>query len=250
MKRSLKNMNGYSVEMLDGTKGKVRDFLFDEESWVIRYLEVGFGNLFKDKRILIPKTFLKEPDWNNEHFPVNLKKEDVESCPDLDDKAPVSREYEKEMSKHYEIDYYWPTMYAPPVGATAYYPPRPLHSPAKVVEENEVETSLRSFVEVKGYHIRAKDGKLGHVDDIIADDEDWQIVYLIIDTSNWKPWSKSVILSLDWLENISYTNREVGINLESDHIKNAPEYDPSHPVDIDYEKVLYEYYNKILEKGE
>jgi len=249
MKRSLKNITGYSVEMLDGPKGKVKDFLFDEDSWIIRYLEVGFGNLFMDKRILIPKTFLKEPDWSRKHFPVNLNQKDLESCPVLDEHAPVSREYEKQLSKHYEIDYYWPTLYAPPVGATPYYPPRPLHSPSKIVDEEDIETSLRSFAEVKGYHIHATDGKLGHVDDIIAEDEDWQIVYLIIDTSNWRPWSKVVILSIDWLDQISYTKREVSINLKSEHIKNAPEYDPSHPIDMDYEKVLYDYYRKILNQS-
>lgn len=249
MKRSLKNITGYSVEMLDGPKGKVKDFLFDEESWIIRYLEVGFGNLFKDKRILIPKTFLKDPDWNKEHFPVNLDQKDVESCPDLDERAPVSRAYEKKLSEHYEIDYYWPTLYAPPVVTTPYYPPRPLHSPSKIVDEEDIDTSLRSFVEVKGYHIRATDGKLGHVADMIVDDEDWQIVYLIIDTSNWRPWSKVVILSIDWMESISYTNRAVTINLESEHIKNAPEYNPAHPIDMDYEKVLYEYYHKIFDKS-
>ena len=46
--------------------------------------------------------------------------------------------------------------------------------------ENEIETSLRSFREVKGYRIRARDGKLGQIEDMLVDDDDWQIVYLII----------------------------------------------------------------------
>jgi len=239
-------MTGYNVEMLDGPSGKAKDFLFDEESWIVRYLEIEYGSFFQGKRILIPNTFLKDPDWNKKQFPVNLSQQDLESCPDLDERTPVSRAYEKSLSEYYGIDDYWPTIYAPPMGITPYFPPRPLRSPSKIVDESDMDTSLRSFKEVKGYHIRATDGKLGHVEDMIVDDADWQVVYLIVDTSNWLPWSKVVILSIDWLDKISYTNQEVTINLKSEHIKHAPEYDPSHPIEMDYEKVLYEYYNDIL----
>lgn len=246
MKRSLKNLIGYSIEALDGTKGKAKDFLFDEESWVVRYLDADYGKLFKNKRVLIPRIFLEEPDWDREHFPVKLKKENIASCPDLDERMPVSRKYEKELSKHYNIDHYWPYYYAP-TGAV-YFPPRPMSPPLKIMNEKDLNTSLRSFREVKDYHIKATDSKMGHVEDLIVDDEDWQIVYVIVDTSNWLPWSKKVLLAIDWLEDISYVDRQVTIGLPSDTIKDAPEFDSSRPMDIDYEKALYDFYHKSFVK--
>lgn len=248
MKRSLKNLTGYSLEAMDGPKGEVRDFLFDEERWIIRYLEADFGNLFKNKKVLIPGIFLKKPEGDNKHFPVNLTKEDIESCPDLDEKMPVSREYEKELNKHYNIDNYWPYVYTAPAGAAMYFPPRPIKVPSKIINEKDLDTSLRSFKEVKGYYIKAINGKLGHVEDIIIDDNDWQIVYLIVDTSNWQPWSKKVLLPVDWMGEISYVDRKVTINLISEIIKNAPEFYPVHSVEIDYEKALYEFYNNSFGK--
>ena len=248
MKRSLSYLTGYSVEALDGPKGKVKDFLFDEEGWIVRYLEADYGNLFKNRKVLIPKLFLKEPEWDRKHFPVNLTREDIKSCPDLEEKMPVSREYEKLLSKHYNIDYYWPYVYPSPAGTPMYFPPRPMRPPKKIVSEKDVDTSLRSFKEVKGYHIRAIDGKLGHIEDLIVDDEDWQIVYMIIDTSNWRPWSKKVLLAVDWLDEISYVDGEVPINLTTDVIRKAPEYNASRPIEMDFEKILYDFYDKRFAK--
>jgi hypothetical protein len=113
-----------------------------------------------------------------------------------------------------------------------------------------MESKLRSFREVKGYRIRARDGKMGQIEDMLVDDEDWQIIYLIIDTSKWLPWSKDVILSIDWMKTISYAEREVAIDLETEQIKNAPEFDPSHPIEMDYEKALRNYYSEIIETQE
>ncbi|MBS0010092.1 MAG: hypothetical protein KFF49_01695, partial [Bacteroidales bacterium] len=235
MKRSLKYLTGYTIEANDGPKGKVRDFLFDEERWLIRYMEADLGGFFSLKRVLIPRLFIKAPDREEETIPVNLKGKDVESCPDIDKEIPVSRAYEMELNKYYNIDNYWQYDFGA-VASPVLFPPRPMGIPAKAVSEEDIDTSLRSFEEVKGYHIKAVDGTMGHIDDIIVDDEDWQIVYVIADTSNWLPWSKKVMLPIDFLENISYVKQEVSIRLKKATIKQAPEFDVSHPLEISHEK--------------
>jgi sporulation protein YlmC with PRC-barrel domain len=247
MKRSLKELTKFSIETLDGTSGKARDFLFDEEYWVIRYLEGDFGNFFVDKRVLIPRLLLEKPDWKEKHFPLSINKNEIENCPDIDKRMPVSREYEKALSKHYEIDYYWPYGYTASPGL-GLYPPRPIKPPVKTVSEEDLDTSLRSFREIEGYHIHCLDGKLGHVEDLIVDDDDWQVVYLIVDTSNWMPWSKKVVLSLDWLEKISYTDLEVSVKLNTDTVKNAPEYDSGNAITEELEKELYDFYSRSFVK--
>jgi hypothetical protein len=158
----------------------------------------------------------------------------------------VSREYEKKLFRYYGIDLYWPYAYTAPGGASIFYPPRPMNIPNKAVEEEDLDTNLRSFNEVRGYHIQALDGKIGHVEDIIVDDGDWQVVYLVIDTKNWVPWSKNVILSIDWLDKVSFINREVFVNLHSETIQKAPEIKHSHPIEMEYERALYEYYTDLF----
>lgn len=230
---------------MDGPKGKVRDFLFDEDRWVIRYLETDFGRLFGKKRLLIPKIFMQVPDTYNEKFPVNLVEKDIEACPDLDEEVPVSRAHESELNKHYGMENYW--MYdVSAMDSTILYPPRPLKIPPKVPNERSLDTRLRSFDEVKGYRIKAIDGIIGHLDDIIVDDKDWQIIYIIADTSNWLPWSKKVMLPLDFLKDISYVKQQVSIELRKDIIKNAPEYNSSRPLEIQAERTVYEYLTMLM----
>jgi hypothetical protein len=57
-----------------------------------------------------------------------------------------------------------------------------------------------------------------------------------------------VVLSIEWLEKISYVDQEVRIDLDTSRIKDAPEFDPSHPIDMDYEKALESFYKKGREQ--
>jgi sporulation protein YlmC with PRC-barrel domain len=244
MKRSLKDFKGFSIETIDGTKGKIKDFLFDEETWKVRYLEADFGSFFKDKRVLLPVNAIKAPLWDDKTVPLNITGKQIEDSPSPEDKPTVSREYENELMKHFGYAAYWSSGYIPPAHTGLYYPARPLNVPTAEVNEEELDTKLRSFNEVKGYHILATDGHLGHVEDMIADDADWQLIYLIIDTSNWRPWSKKVILMISWLKEISYAKKEVSIGVDTEAIKNAPEYDVSKPFEKSFEEALMDYYER------
>ena len=125
---------------------------------------------------------------------------------------PVLREYERELNRHFNIEDYWPSIYSFPAGSGVFHPPRPIRIPSKLGNEKELDSSLRSFREVKAYSIAGKENRFGQVEDLIMDDKDWQDVYLVADTSSWKPWSKSVVLSVNWLDSISYVKHEVMID--------------------------------------
>lgn len=103
MKRSLDELIGYSLKARDGEKGKVKNFLFDDRSWMIRYLEAELGNFLAEKRVLIPRMFLGEPEWGDRHFPIELSVERIKDSPDLNFDMPVSRKYEQELVKHYDF---------------------------------------------------------------------------------------------------------------------------------------------------
>jgi len=246
MKRSLKELLGYTLETKEGKNGTIKDFLFDEKKWIIRYLEADFGNWLSSRTVLIPRVFLKPPRWDDKHFPAEIGQSDIEKCPAVDDKLPVSRKYEEEMYKHYRMNPYWTTAVVASKGV--FFPPRPVELPSSDISEDDLDTILRSFTEVEGYHIQAIDGKLGHIDDIIIDDDDWQIVYVVVDTKNWLPWSKKVLISVEWMHAISYLNRKINIKLTTETIKNAPEYQPAQEISLLYEKSLYDYYSQSLIK--
>jgi hypothetical protein len=239
----------YSIQGKDGLLARVKDFLFDDQGWILRYLDVDFSDLPESGRVLVPVSKVESVDWNKKLFRSDIDRKRVQTTPGRDEKLPVSREYEEKLNKHYNLDAYWPFAYHAAVGLPPLYPPRPLRVPAGTVDENELESHLRSFLEVKEYRIRARDKSLGEVSDLIVDDEDWQVVYLIMDTSRLLPWSKHVILSVDWLSSISFSDMEIATDLTTEQIKNAPEYNPGHPVDMDYEQALNEYYTHLFQQA-
>lgn len=246
MKRSLKRLSGYTLETIDGKNGKVNDFLFDEKQWIIRYLEADFGNLFSSQKILIPRAFLRSPIWENSTFPTELKEDQIKNCPKIDEHLPVSRKYENELFKYYQINPYWATPYGGLPGN--FYTPRLMDVPSEDFSEKGLDTILRSFNEVDGYFIHAIDGRLGHIEDLLIDDTDWKITYVIIDTKNWLPWSKKVIIAVDWMDSISYEKKEVKINLKTDTIKDAPEFHSIELLDFRFEQSLYDFYSQSLIK--
>lgn len=246
MKRSLNELSSNIVETNDGKTANVKDFLFDEKEWRIRYMDADFGGLFTSKKILIPKAFFKQPPWESNIFPTEISSGDIENCPKVDDHLPVSREYENILHEHYELDPYWGTAYIATSGS--FYPPRPIKTPEKDVKEENIESILRSFKEIIGYKIKSLTDVFGQIDDILIDDVDWQIVYLVIDTKSWVPWSKRVIIAVDWLDEISYTKHMVKLNLTTESIKDAPEFVMEKLVDEKFEKSVFDFYHSSLLK--
>lgn len=96
---------------------------------------------------------------------------------------------------------------------------------------------------MEGYHIKAKDGEVGHVEEFIIDDNSWLIRYLVVDTMNWLP-AKKILIAPEWVENISWTKNQLELDLPKDMIENAPEYEFTTTVSREFEERLYEHYDK------
>ena len=79
---------------------------------------------------------------------------------------------------------------------------------------------LHRLSRVKGFHIHATDGEIGHVDDFVIDESTWAIQYLVVDTSNffggkWVVVAPSVITAIEW------GKLRVEVALTRDQIKNG-----------------------------
>jgi hypothetical protein len=74
---------------------------------------------------------------------------------------------------------------------------------------------------LRGYHILANDGEIGHVDDFLFDERTWTIRYLVVDTSNWIG-GRSVLISVASLERIDSPARKIHVKLTRDAIKRGP----------------------------
>lgn len=95
MLRNLKDLERYTVGATDGDLGRVVDFLFDDERWVVRYLVVEPGGFFDERRVLISPISFRQVDWRLQCFNVALTKDKVRNSPSIDLDKPVSRQYER-----------------------------------------------------------------------------------------------------------------------------------------------------------
>lgn len=239
MLRSTRQLLGYSVQAKDGEVGEIDDFLFDDQSWAIRYLVVDTGNWLVDRKVLVLPAALDVPNWEAEMLTVSITRQQIEDSPPLALDQPVSRQKEAELHRYYGWPAYWT------LGTTSAYPAAETEqSPQSEVEQvPENDPNLRSIEEVKGYHIEARDGQIGHVDDFIADDENWIIRYMVVDTRDWLP-GKHVLISPTWVEGVTWDMRQVRVDLKRETIKHSPEFDPSIPLNREYEIRLYDYYGR------
>jgi hypothetical protein len=80
---------------------------------------------------------------------------------------------------------------------------------------------LHKTSELRGYHILATDGEIGHVDDFLIDEGSWTFRYLVVDTSNWIG-GKSVLISAAAIDRVDSPARKVYVKLAREAIEHGP----------------------------
>jgi sporulation protein YlmC with PRC-barrel domain len=120
------------------------------------------------------------------------------------------------------------------------YPPRPIRVPHSRPNENDIDTNLRSFNEIRGYSIHALDQKFGKIENLIFDDEDNQVIYVIVSASISTFSENKLMIPVNWLSEVSYKNKEIMVDLHSETIKEAPLYREKENIDLTYEQQLYD----------
>jgi hypothetical protein len=238
---AVSGLEGCAVKASDGRVGAVKDFLFDDRTWTIRWVAVGGGEFLPGRQVLIhpsaiapleapPKPRLPMMSAGEPlELSVNLTKQEIEAGPHLGEDQPVSRDMEALLYDYYGWDPYWGTTH---FGA-AVLP----NAEARIIDDAargeahaesppvEGADHLQSVAEFKGYYVHAVDGDIGHVENLLADDAKWEIRYLVIATRNWWP-GKVVQLSPYAVKDIDWFGEHVNMNVSREQVRSAPVWDP------------------------
>lgn len=235
MFQSMKNLIGFTVRAHDGDCGKIKDVLFDDTTRAVRYFVVDTGGWLTNRQVLLAPAAVERPDGESRTIPTSLTKRSIEDSPNVESDKPISRQHEVALADYYNWPAYWGAM------GHAGVPLRPVTT---AVADEEADPNLRSVSEVIGYDIECTEGSLGHVEDLILDTEEWSVRYLVVDTRNWLPGGKKVMLVYDWLTHFSWPERKAFVDLQQDQVRSAPEYDPRAPVNREMEARLFDFYGR------
>jgi len=261
MLRNLKDLEGYALRATDGDIGAVKDFYFDDERWTVRYLVVKTGH-WLGRKVLISPVSIGAPDDADKVLPVSITREQVKNSPDIDTDKPVSRQHEIDTLGYYGYPAYWdgvglwgaasmPGLMLPEVGYTgagtaalsADLADNPALAEAIATRHQNDDPHLRSCNDVTGYHIKAQDGEIGHVQGWIVDEQSWAIRYLIVDTSNW--WmGHRVLVAPQWITQVSWSDSIVAVNLTREAIESSPPWDGASPPSREQEAGIYAHYDR------
>ena len=72
---------------------------------------------------------------------------------------------------------------------------------------------------VRGFHIQATDGEVGHVDDFLFD-ASWTIAYLVVDTSNWIG-GKSMLIPTTAIERVDSPEKKIHVKMSREEVRNG-----------------------------
>ena len=206
MLRSLYVMLDYHLAATDGELGRVHDFLFDDESWVVHYLVAETASPTGKRKALVLPFVVGQPDWQMRRLPVLLTSEQIRTGPPLESDLPISRQRKSGLK-------------------------RP-------------GSHLRSFREILGYSIYTTDGEAGIIEDFIVEATLWGVHHVVV-TLNQHP-RRSILLPPESIRSISWPGKAAWVNMSLHELEKNRDFDPATPVNRDDEHRLYDYYGRPI----
>ena len=138
---SVRRLHWRPVQARDAPAGELKDVLFDDQSWLVRYLVIDTVGAMPRRDVLV------RPAQVEAAAPLKLRltREELKQCPDLDEDRPVYLQYDM-------------------AGL-----PRP------------ADPHLRSGETLLGFAVRSGGRTTGSLQDIEIDAERWLVASLVLD---------------------------------------------------------------------
>ena len=257
MLKNISDLKNYAISASDGEIGHLKDFYFDDKSWVVRYLVVETGSWLFSRKVLISPIAINHINWDDKLLSIHQSKEQIKNSPDIDTDKPVSRQHEIIYNGYYNYPLYWgggglwgvedyPTSLLPnQVTGNANFPRNVGALTADEIKDTEkFDPHLRSFDEISRYKIQTPEGEIGHVKGFLVNEANWLVRYLVVDTNNWWP-SHGVLVEIGRLAEVRWADKTIVVNLSRESIKDAPSYDSSRELTYEDELALQRHYDQL-----
>lgn len=222
MLHHIKDLYRDTLAAIDGDIGRVKDWYFDDQTWMIRYLVADTGTWLPGRLVLLAPQALGKMEPFEKTLHVKLTKKQIKNCPPIESHLPVSRQHEIEYYRYYGWPAYWETDATWGLGVSPVLLPQPVAPPRRRSDRH-----LQSTRAVNGYLIRATDGAIGTVSGFMVDDRNWEIRELVAETGHWYD-GRQILISPSKVREIDYGDSLIRVDLTKAEIQNKAEHDPVH----------------------
>ncbi len=234
------SLKGFAIEASDGRIGTVGDFLFDDSTWHVRWMVINTGSWLTGRTVLVHPSAIGRADHKSQKLVVRLTRAEVEKSPDILLDEPASRQIE--YGEHHCPG--WDPAWGNPRYVAGFWGGIGIRvSRERLAEEKSMlkrprgggqtddgDPHLRSVSAITGNHVHCTDGLVGHVQDVLLDDADWNIRAIIVDTEHWRP-GKHLMVPPSAIRDISWPRQDVRLNISSHETKESPTWTPTDVVD-------------------
>lgn len=215
----------YSFQVIDGPGGRLIDMYFDDDRWGVRYLICRLGPEGEHRDVLVSPLSVTEINSREKKISLILNQKGLELSPDYDEKVPISRQYEEELSQKYDFPQYWitPGLYSVGMEQAVILDHLKQETEKNVELHGEGENShLRSARELLYYKTEAVDGSAGRVDDFQIHYPTWDIRWLIIQRGILF-FKKKKKINIKRIDNLSWAEGSITLLLTKDALREIPE---------------------------
>jgi hypothetical protein len=228
MLQNINELYGNRLAASDGDIGHVKDFYFDDKTWVIRYLVADTGSWLTGRLVLLSPHAFGCLDQDKKVLLVNLTRKQIENSPSIESHQPVSRQYEVEYYRYYGWPAYWVGGAMGGLGGyPAVVPPSEGEGLAHLKHHHRDDKHLQSTRAMTGYQIQTVDGAIGEVSGLTVNDRSWEIRNLVVEAGHWYA-GKQILLLSENVDRISYEDSTVFVNLTKEDIQKTAKNDAAH----------------------
>ena len=239
---------GQRLAATDGYIGRVKDALIDDRFWGTNYFVIDTGRWLPGRQVLLSIESVMPFDLNTGWVAVKHTMEEVKNAPPLEEEAPVSAQYERELMAHY----HWsvpPFLYARTPLVTTDGVVKDPQTVWNLVSHFESENHLRSANELLGYDIDASGERVGLLEDIVFDMDNWRVSLFVADICETDAVSVSRLIPFSpaWIRSVSWHDKLISIDLSVDALVSSPTFSRDSLNAHYMDKQLFEHYREYLD---
>lgn len=224
MLQNLKELYGIKLTASDGEIGQVKDFYFDDKTWVIRYVVADTGTWLTGRLVLLSPHAFGRLDRDGHTLHVKLHKQQIQDSPSIETHQPVSRQYEVQYYNYYGWPAYWNGSAVWGLGDYPVVLPPSMEQMEAHLHRHHDDRHLQSARAINGYAIQGVDGPTGHLTGLKMDDRSWAIRELIVEAGHWYS-GKEILIAPSKVARLSYEESTIHVQLTKADIQGTADHE-------------------------